>query len=283
MSSREACQIVGISRRTGRRWRNGNGTKPWKRSGPARTARKVLPPEQVISSSRYLTQDERIYIADRVREKASVRKIAAELKRSPSTISREIRRNGHPGNGRYRPYAAQARADSRRPRPRPRKTALHAELRTFVQEHLDRRWSPEQICQVCAGTSPTGRSCTWSTRRSTRPSTSIRPVPGSAAPTRTPTACCGSTPQGHRPVRPHPRPPRCRRQFLGGPDASRRWSRRCGSRRYNGQVAQKWTYRPRVVTVEMTDATAVTTAPGKVAREVPGPANAARWRGGRQL
>ncbi|MEU6687304.1 helix-turn-helix domain-containing protein [Streptomyces sp. NPDC046832] len=40
--------------------------------------------------SRYLTEADRIHIADRLREKASVRAIAAELGRSPSTVSREI-------------------------------------------------------------------------------------------------------------------------------------------------------------------------------------------------
>ncbi|MEU9488008.1 helix-turn-helix domain-containing protein [Streptomyces decoyicus] len=38
-------------------------------------------------------EDERIHIAGRLREKASVRAITAELGRSPSTISREIRRS----------------------------------------------------------------------------------------------------------------------------------------------------------------------------------------------
>ncbi|WP_405749297.1 helix-turn-helix domain-containing protein [Streptomyces sp. NBC_01411] len=44
--------------------------------------------------SRYLREVDRIHIADRLREKASIRTIAAELGRSPPTISREIHRNG---------------------------------------------------------------------------------------------------------------------------------------------------------------------------------------------
>ncbi|MBT2405554.1 helix-turn-helix domain-containing protein [Streptomyces sp. ISL-87] len=55
--------------------------------------------------------EERLYIADQVWANAAVRRIAADLGRSPSTISREIRRNRHPTNGQYRPHAAQARAD----------------------------------------------------------------------------------------------------------------------------------------------------------------------------
>ncbi|MFD9637193.1 IS30 family transposase, partial [Streptomyces violascens] len=101
--------------------------------------------------SRYLSERERIHIADRLREKASIRAIAAELRRSPSTISREVRRNRTDGTRKqwhYRPFAAQARADGRRPRPKPRKIEQNPELRDFVQDHLDKRWSPEQICQA---------------------------------------------------------------------------------------------------------------------------------------
>ncbi|MFE5163693.1 IS30 family transposase, partial [Streptomyces sp. NPDC056697] len=104
--------------------------------------------EPVASSSRYLTLEERIHIADRAREKAPVRTIAAELGRSPSTVSREIRRNRHPTNGQYRPHAAEARAESRRPRPKPSKIGTNPQLRDFVQGCLDQRWSPEQICQA---------------------------------------------------------------------------------------------------------------------------------------
>lgn len=77
-----------------------------------------------------------------------MRTIAAELGRSPSTISREIRHNGTVdprGVRHHRPYAAQARADARRPRPKPGKISQNPRLRDFIQHHLDLRWSPEQI------------------------------------------------------------------------------------------------------------------------------------------
>ncbi|MFF1797474.1 IS30 family transposase, partial [Kitasatospora sp. NPDC058263] len=108
----------------------------------------VVPPS---GASRYLREDERIYIADRLREKATVRAVSAELGRSPSTISREIRRNrteSARGQWHYRPHAAQARADARRPRPKPRKITENPELRAVVQAMLDERWSPEQICHA---------------------------------------------------------------------------------------------------------------------------------------
>jgi IS30 family transposase len=142
-SNKEACRLVGVDARTGRKWRNGRSADRRQKAAPP--INEVVPP---CGPSRYLREDERIHIADRLREKATVRAIAAELGRSPSTISREIRRNRHPVNGQYRPHAAQARADARRPRPKPGKIGQNPELRDFIQDRLHLRWSPEQICQA---------------------------------------------------------------------------------------------------------------------------------------
>jgi transposase, IS30 family len=76
----------------------------------------------------------------------STRLIARKLGRDPSTISRELRRNADPVTGSYRPFTAHRRALGRGPRPRPGKLAADLELRTMVQQLLDRWWSPEQIC-----------------------------------------------------------------------------------------------------------------------------------------
>ncbi|MEU1461310.1 IS30 family transposase, partial [Streptomyces sp. NPDC005727] len=43
---------------------------------------------------------------------------------------------------------AQARADARRPRPKPGKISRNPELREFIQHRLRLRWSPEQVCQA---------------------------------------------------------------------------------------------------------------------------------------
>ncbi|MCQ6555472.1 IS30 family transposase [Streptomyces sp. C10-9-1] len=144
-SNKEACRVVGINLRTGREWRNGR-TSPNRTVAPAHAVRA---PQSV--SSRYLREEERIHIADRLREKATIRAIAPELGRSPSTISREIHRNrtvDPRGQWHYRPHAAQSRADARRPRPKLGKIGQNPELRDFIQERLTRRWSPEQICQA---------------------------------------------------------------------------------------------------------------------------------------
>jgi len=139
-SNKAASGLVGVNERTGRGWRNGRPADGVKRSRPA--ARNVRP---VGACSRFLGEDDRIVIADRCRAGMSVRGIAAELGRSASTISREVKRNSHPGSGDYRPHAAQARADARRPRPKTGKIAGNLELRDVVQGWLGLEWSPEQI------------------------------------------------------------------------------------------------------------------------------------------
>ncbi|WP_420900992.1 IS30 family transposase [Micromonospora tulbaghiae] len=140
MSTSEACRLVGINRKTGHRWRYG-------RTRQTKAGQQAVPPaaRPLAVSDRFLSQAERIVIADRLREGASQAAIAAELRRSPGTISREIRRNRHPDSGDYRPYAAQQRADSRRPRPKIGKIAACPALREHVQAMLDRKHSPEQI------------------------------------------------------------------------------------------------------------------------------------------
>lgn len=147
-SNAEASRIVGINPRTGKIWRNGRHANKGLVKG-----RPPVHPGSAPSPgpSRYLRESERLHIADRLREKASIRAIAAELGRSPSTVSREVRRNrsaySH-GRVAYRPHVAQARADARRPRPKPGKIGQNPELRSFIQAHLALRWSPEQICQA---------------------------------------------------------------------------------------------------------------------------------------
>jgi transposase, IS30 family len=143
LSSAEACKRVGINTRTGKRWRNGRAASGKDKARPPVLA--AVPPE---GPSRYLREADRIHIADRLREKVTIRQIAGELGRSPSTISREIRRNRHPANGQYRPHAAQSRADARRPRPKLGKIRQNPDLGAFIQRYLDLRWSPEQICQA---------------------------------------------------------------------------------------------------------------------------------------
>nr|WP_246656693.1 IS30 family transposase [Dactylosporangium vinaceum] len=91
-----------------------------------------------------MSVDERVVIADRVRAGVSQAAIAAELGRPRCTISREIARNGDPDGG-YQPFAAQQRAERRRPRPTLRKRAGNPALRDAVQDLLAGWHSPAQI------------------------------------------------------------------------------------------------------------------------------------------
>jgi transposase, IS30 family len=73
----------------------------------------------------------------------SIRRIARDLGRAPSTISREIKRNG--GCSAYRASEADTRAWERALRPKPCRLARHAGLRWRVAHKLALQWSPEQI------------------------------------------------------------------------------------------------------------------------------------------
>ena len=95
-------------------------------------------------SGRYLSPEEREEIAVGLAAGQSLRAIAARLGRAPSTVSREVRRNSR-GARHYRALAAQGQAQWRAARPKTAKLAGNAVLREWVQDKLERRWSPEQI------------------------------------------------------------------------------------------------------------------------------------------
>src|ERR1019366_6420603 len=103
-------------------------------------------------SDRYLSEQERVRIADLRQAGHGVRAIAERTGRSPSTVSRELRRNRDPGSGQYRPFTAHKLAAQRRgrarARARARKIARDDVLRRFVAERLEKRWSPEQVSQA---------------------------------------------------------------------------------------------------------------------------------------
>ena len=101
------------------------------------------PFERAPRSGRYLSEEERLRIADLRLGGAGIRRIAAELGRAPSTISRELARNSSQRRT-YRPYAAEKRCRDRAQRPKPRKLD-RVELALQVELRLVRNWSPEQI------------------------------------------------------------------------------------------------------------------------------------------
>jgi IS30 family transposase len=134
----EACRIVGINRRTGTRWRLGRTIR--------NTAGELVhyPPAHTGPAPRYLSLAERTVIADLYRERRPAREIAAIIGRSPSTVSRELRRNAD-HDGRYLPRTAERLALERVRRRRRRRLFVDVELRGVVAALLDKRWSPEQV------------------------------------------------------------------------------------------------------------------------------------------
>jgi transposase, IS30 family len=125
-----AAAEVGTYREKGNRWlRHDGGIRP-------RRGRNL--------KGRCLTFSEREEIALARAGGESMNSIARRLGRSPSTISRELRRNADRDGG-YRATTAHALAYHRASRPKPAKLVTNVRLRRKVEEDLRRRYSPEQI------------------------------------------------------------------------------------------------------------------------------------------
>jgi len=145
LSTADAAEAAGASRQGAEKWfRDAGGMSPLSLSDP---------------SGRFLTLLEREQIAVGVARGESIRQIARDLGRHPSTVLRELRRNR--GNlPRYRakrttrpptqsvfysPSTAQGRADRRLSRPKPSKLASQPLLHVEVQRRLLLGHSPQQI------------------------------------------------------------------------------------------------------------------------------------------
>ncbi len=102
----------------------------------------IRPPER-RRSRLALTLSEREEISRGLRAQLSVRAIARQLRRAPSTISREVRRNG--GRIGYRAARSDQAAWVRALRPKPCKLACRNALCRTVSAKLARKWSPQQI------------------------------------------------------------------------------------------------------------------------------------------
>ncbi len=132
ISNTTACKILGMHRKSGTRIRKKSHHQTL---GPARPA---------SDAGRYLSLHDRLHIADLERLGCSIRKIAVELGRHPSTVKRELDRN-RDEHGRYLPHGADDAARLRRRRPRAHKLVADPRLRSLVQRKLNRFWSPDEI------------------------------------------------------------------------------------------------------------------------------------------
>ena len=113
-------------------------------------ARGGIPPTPRCRAPRTLSLVERRLLARwRVGEAGglSMREAARRLGRAPSSISREIRRNGSRTalSRHYDAEVADARAWTRARRPKACRLATHPALRTLVAKQLCAKWSPGQI------------------------------------------------------------------------------------------------------------------------------------------
>lgn len=97
----------------------------------------------------HLTIEEREKIQLMLWQKQSVRKIAKELNRSPSSISREINKSRRSDGKRfYIPRAAHERAIKKRSIRGEKKMIKNSDLKDHVIKHLKLGWSPEQIANA---------------------------------------------------------------------------------------------------------------------------------------
>jgi IS30 family transposase len=134
-----------------RRMRAGHFMKPTARALglPTSTVRSYLVrcggimPDPRHRAARRLSLAEREEISRGLAAGRSLRVIAAELGRAPSTISREVAGNG--GRRGYRATVADQAAWARATRPKRCKLATNPVLAGIVAAKLQRRWSPQQI------------------------------------------------------------------------------------------------------------------------------------------
>src|SRR5680860_558444 len=100
-------------------------------------------PAARVRSARQLSLAEREEISRWLAAGVSCRSIATTLRRSPSTITREVNRNG--GRAGYRAVAADRAAWKASARPKVCKLAARPDLAVVVTKRLKKRWAPQQI------------------------------------------------------------------------------------------------------------------------------------------
>lgn len=99
---------------------------------------------KIVETSSPLSYYERQIIETRLRGKWKIRQIGRHLNRSPSIVSREVKRNIHP-SGKYLADYAQSLAEKRTHITNKRKMDKDSKLSFYVKKKLEKDWSPEQI------------------------------------------------------------------------------------------------------------------------------------------
>jgi IS30 family transposase len=119
-----AAELAGVSEPVGVRWFRDGGGMPTVTLAPL--------------SGRYLSFAEREEIGLLRAQGVGIREIARKVGRSPSTVSRELRRNAATRGGKleYRPSVAQWKAEMMGRRPKTAKLVADPRLREYVQDRL---------------------------------------------------------------------------------------------------------------------------------------------------
>jgi IS30 family transposase len=127
ITSEKAAEAVGVSQAVGSRWFRHRGGMPLFMSNAV--------------SSRYLSFAEREEIGLLWAQDVGVREIARRIGRSPSTVSRELKRNAATRGGQleYRASVAQWKSELVARRPKSAKLVLRPQLRQYVQDRLEGR------------------------------------------------------------------------------------------------------------------------------------------------
>ena len=149
----DAAAEVGTYREKGARWLRAEGG--------------VRPRRGRDLKGRCLTFSEREEIAVARAGGESMRSIARRLGRSPSTVSRELRRNAGCCGLPYRATTAHALAYERASRPKPSKLATNLALRRKVEQIYSGATRRSRSSAGCAASSRTIRRCGCRPRRST--------------------------------------------------------------------------------------------------------------------
>ncbi len=134
-----------------RRWREGEALRSVARQlgAPVQHVRRYVAqtggvrPQPAGRSRRHLSLQEREEVSRGLAAGWSMRRIAAAIERPPSTVSREVARNG--GRDTYRAHDADIAAYDRAQRPKPGKLCGDARLLAAVLQGLELEWSPQQI------------------------------------------------------------------------------------------------------------------------------------------
>ena len=139
MKGAAAARIVGVSTSCGSLWFLDAGG--------------MLIPDPGPISPRFLTEEDRIVIADGLHAKQPIKQIAASIGKSFQTVYREIKRNSKP-DGRYQPWWAHNQALLRRKRPKEHKIRANGPLQKTIRDKLAEKWSPQQISRYLLRTFP---------------------------------------------------------------------------------------------------------------------------------